>query len=49
MPEAPADLIVGGLLSEEVDEIVLAFAERHAMRERERLSSGEWAAAWLTR
>jgi ribosomal protein L11 methyltransferase len=49
MPEAPADLIVGGLLNEEVDEIVLAFAERHALRERERRSSGEWAAAWLTR
>jgi ribosomal protein L11 methyltransferase len=49
MPEAPADLIVGGLLREEVDETVLAFAERHALRERERRSSGEWAAAWLTR
>jgi ribosomal protein L11 methyltransferase len=49
MPEAPADLIVGGLLCEEVDEIVLAFAERHALRERERRSSGEWAAVWLTR
>jgi ribosomal protein L11 methyltransferase len=49
MPEAPADLIVGGLLCEEVDEIVLAFGERHALRERERRSSGEWAAAWLTR
>jgi len=49
MPEAPTDLIVGGLLREEVDEIVLAFAERHALRERERRSSGEWAAAWLTR
>jgi ribosomal protein L11 methyltransferase len=49
MPEAPADLIVGGLLNEEVDEIVLAFGEHHALRERERRSSGEWAAAWLTR
>lgn len=48
MPEAPAHLIVGGLLNEEVDEIVHAFAERHALRERERRSSGEWAAAWLT-
>jgi ribosomal protein L11 methyltransferase len=48
MPEAPAHLIVGGLLREEVDEIVHAFAERHALRERERRSSGEWAAAWLS-
>ncbi len=47
MPEAPAHLIVGGLLREEVDEIVHAFAERHAMRERDRRASGEWAAAWL--
>lgn len=49
MPEAPANLIVGGLLREEVDEIVHAFAERHALRERDRSASGEWAAAWLTR
>ena len=48
MPEAPAHLIVGGLLREEVDEIVHAFADRHALRERERRASGEWAAAWLT-
>ncbi len=48
MPEAPAHLIVGGLLREEVDEIVEAFAERHALRERDRRASGEWAAAWLT-
>ena len=48
MPEGPAHLIVGGLLREEVDEIVHAFAERHALRERKRRSSGEWAAAWLT-
>ena len=49
MPEAPAHLIVGGLLHEEVDEVVHAFVERHSLRERERRSSGEWAAAWLTR
>jgi len=48
LPEAPAHLIVGGLLRDEVDEIVHAFAECHALRERERRSSGEWAAAWLT-
>jgi ribosomal protein L11 methyltransferase len=44
---APADLIVGGLLAEEVDEVLGAFGGRLGMRERERRSSGEWAAAWL--
>ncbi len=44
---APADLIVGGLLTEEVDEVVQGFALRLGLRERERRTSGEWAAAWL--
>jgi ribosomal protein L11 methyltransferase len=44
---APENLIVAGLLTEEVDEVVGAFEERLSMRERERRSSGEWAAAWL--
>ena len=43
----PADLIVGGLLVEEVDEVVSALGERLGLRERERRASGEWAAAWL--
>lgn len=44
---APDDLIVGGLLTEQVDEVVEAFQERFGLRERERRTSGEWAAAWL--
>lgn len=44
---APAELILGGLLTEEVDEVVEAFGERLGMRERERRTSGEWAAVWL--
>jgi ribosomal protein L11 methyltransferase len=44
---APENLIVGGLLTEEVDEVVGAFARHLHMRERERRASGEWAAAWL--
>ncbi len=48
MPRAPAHLIAGGLLREEVDEVVRAFAERVGLRERERRASGEWAAVWLT-
>jgi ribosomal protein L11 methyltransferase len=48
MPRAPAHLIAGGLLREEVDEVVRAFAEGVGLRERERRASGEWAAVWLT-
>ncbi len=44
----PAHLLAGGLLREEVDEIVAAFGARLALRERARRESGEWAAVWLT-
>jgi hypothetical protein len=40
--------VVGGLLREEVDEVVGAFTERLALHERERRESGEWAAVWLS-
>jgi ribosomal protein L11 methyltransferase len=43
----PGNLIAGGLLVGEVDEVVRAFAERLGMRERERRRDGEWAAVWL--
>jgi ribosomal protein L11 methyltransferase len=45
----PADLIVGGLLAEDVASVVRAFEERLQLREHERRTSGEWAAAWLAR
>jgi hypothetical protein len=48
MPHAPAHLLAGGLLAEEVDEVAGAFVQRLGMRERERRASGEWAAVWLT-
>lgn len=48
MPVAPPHLVASGLLVEEVDEIVAAFAGRLGMSERERRSSGEWAAVWLS-
>jgi ribosomal protein L11 methyltransferase len=43
----PAHLIAGGLLAGEVDEVVDAFGDRLALRERHRLHSGDWAAVWL--
>jgi ribosomal protein L11 methyltransferase len=43
----PEHLIAGGLLIEEVDQVVRAFTTRLDMRERERRQSGEWAAVWL--
>jgi ribosomal protein L11 methyltransferase len=44
---APAHLLAGGLLKEQVDEVVEAFGERLGMRERERRERGEWAVVWL--
>ena len=48
MPRAPAHLLAGGLLKDQVDEVVEAFGERLGMRERERRERGEWAVVWLT-
>jgi ribosomal protein L11 methyltransferase len=45
----PGDLIAGGLLVGEVDEVAHAFGERLGLRERERRVCGEWAAVWLSR
>jgi ribosomal protein L11 methyltransferase len=44
---APAHLLAGGLLKDEVEEIAHAYAERFGMRERERRERGDWAAVWL--
>lgn len=44
---APEDLIAGGLLAEQVNEVVGAFEERLKMHEHRRRVSGEWAAVWL--
>jgi ribosomal protein L11 methyltransferase len=48
MPRAPAQLLAGGLLTGQADEVARAFAERLGLRERERRESGEWAAMRLT-
>jgi ribosomal protein L11 methyltransferase len=47
MSRAPAHLLAGGLLKEQVDEVVGAFGERCGMRERERRERAEWAVVWL--
>lgn len=49
IPSAPSHLLAGGLLIEQVDEVVRTFAERCGLRECERRVSGEWAAVWLER
>lgn len=48
MHGAPDHLIVSGLLREEADEAVAAFAEHHRLAEQRRIESGEWAAVWLS-
>jgi ribosomal protein L11 methyltransferase len=45
----PDDLIAGGLLVDEVDEVARVFGERLGLRERERRRGGEWAGVWLSR
>ncbi|MGA2163584.1 MAG: 50S ribosomal protein L11 methyltransferase [Solirubrobacteraceae bacterium] len=45
--QAPEDLIAGGLLAEQVDDVVGAFEESLNMREHQRRTSCEWAAVWL--
>ena len=47
MPCAPAHLLAGGLLKEEVEEVASAFGDRLGMRTREERQSGDWAAVWL--
>jgi len=48
MPRAPAHLLAGGLLHEEVEEVTRAFADRLGLHPREERHGGEWAAVWLT-
>ena len=43
----PAHLIAGGLLDREANEAARAFADRAALRERERRTTGGWVALWL--
>jgi ribosomal protein L11 methyltransferase len=44
---APGDLIAGGLLTGELDEVARRFGELHGLRERARRGEGEWGALWL--
>jgi ribosomal protein L11 methyltransferase len=47
LPSAPTHMLVGGLLAEEVREVVDAFGDSLGLRERERRESDGWAAVWL--
>jgi ribosomal protein L11 methyltransferase len=47
MPAPPDNLIAGGLLLKQVDEVVDAFGTRLGLCERGRRESGDWAAVWL--
>jgi ribosomal protein L11 methyltransferase len=47
LPAAPAHLIAGGMLPEQVEPVTAAFASRLGVRERERTQDGGWAAVWL--
>jgi ribosomal protein L11 methyltransferase len=48
LPSEPAELIAGGLLREEADEVAAAMLEAAGLRERRRVEEGEWAGLWLT-
>jgi ribosomal protein L11 methyltransferase len=48
LAHTPTQLVAGGLLRAEADQVVDAFALAAGMRERERREQGEWAAVWLT-
>lgn len=45
---APAQLVAGGLLSDELDGVSGAFCTRLDMIERQRCQTGEWGALWLS-
>jgi ribosomal protein L11 methyltransferase len=45
---SPRELIAGGLLRGQADEVTLAFAQNAQLRERARLHEGDWTALWLT-
>jgi ribosomal protein L11 methyltransferase len=48
LPEAPDELIAGGLLIAEADEVSAALCDGTGLCERRRLEEGEWAALWLS-
>jgi ribosomal protein L11 methyltransferase len=49
LARAPAHLLAGGLLPEQLEGVTGAFAARLHLRERERRVEGGWAAVWLCR
>jgi ribosomal protein L11 methyltransferase len=49
LEQPPAHLIGGGLLPEQIDDVVSVFGERLGLRESERREDSGWAAVWLRR
>ena len=47
-PDGARELIAGGLLREEADEVSAALAQGTGLSERRRLEEGDWAALWLS-
>jgi ribosomal protein L11 methyltransferase len=47
LPAAPSQLIAGGLLTGEVDEVARAYEAALMLRRLEQRRSGEWAALWM--
>ncbi|MGO8905686.1 MAG: 50S ribosomal protein L11 methyltransferase [Solirubrobacteraceae bacterium] len=48
IPRPPSHLLAGGLLAEEVEEVVHAFGTRLGMRPRDERAREGWAAVWLS-
>jgi ribosomal protein L11 methyltransferase len=49
LPTAPAELIAGGMLVGEEDEVAARCARALGLREHARLREGDWASLWLRR
>jgi len=49
LPSAPAHVLAGGLLPEQVEEVTRAFGGRLGLSERERREGEGWSSVWLSR
>jgi ribosomal protein L11 methyltransferase len=49
LPAAPRELIAGGLLAGQEEDVAAALRDSHGLHEKERRTEGEWVALLLTR